>query len=66
LVGEGREAVKVVAWLVVAARSSWRVVAPAAAVLVVSVRDAVFLIVLATLLTLGGVTLAMTVVVART
>jgi hypothetical protein len=63
---ESREAVEVVAGFVVATRSSRRVVAPAAAVLVVGVGDVVFLIVLATSLALGGIALAVTVVDART
>ena len=64
--GEGREAVEVIAGFVVATRSSWRVVPPAAAVLVVDVGDAVFLIILAMSLALGGVALAVTVVDALT
>ena len=60
--GEGREAIEVVPGLVVTAGSSWMVVASVAAVLVVDVRGTVFLIVLATSLALGGVTLAVTVV----
>ena len=66
LAREGREAVEVIAGLVVAAGSSWVVVAPAAAVLVVSVGGAVFLVVLATSLELGGVALAVMVVDALT
>ena len=64
--GEGREAVEVVGGFVVAAWSSRRVVAPAAAVQMVCVGDAVFLIVLATSLVLGSVALAVMVVDART
>jgi hypothetical protein len=64
--GEGGETVEVVAGFVVTAWSSWRVVAPAAAVPVVGVGDAVFLVILATSLALGGVALAGTVVDART
>ena len=64
-VGEGREAVEVVAGFVVATRSSWRVVASAATVLVVGVRDAVFLVVLATSLAFGSVMFVVTVVDAR-
>ena len=45
---------------------SRRVIAPAATVLVVGIGDAVFLVVLATSLALGGVALAVTVVDART
>ena len=63
---ESGEAVEVVARFVVATRSSRRVVAPVAAVLVVGVGDAVFLVVLVTSLALGGVALAVTVVDART
>jgi len=62
LVGEGREAVKVVAGFVVARWPSGRVVASAAAVLVVSVGDAVFLIVPVTSLALSGVAFMMTIV----
>jgi hypothetical protein len=61
-VGEGGEAVKVVVGLVVATWSLRRVVAPAAAVLVVGVGDAVFLIIPATSLALSSVALTMTVV----
>jgi len=61
-VGEGREAVKVIAGFVVARWPSGRVVALAAAVLVVGVGDAVFLIVPGTSLALGGITFAMTIV----
>ena len=64
-IGEGGEAVEVVAGFVVATRSLRRVVAPAAVVLVVGVRDVVFLVVLATSLLLGGVALAVMVVDAR-
>ena len=60
--GEGGEAVEVVAGFVVAVGSSWMVVAPVAAVQVVGVGDAVFLVILATSLALGGVTLVMTIV----
>ena len=63
--GEGGEAVEVVAGFVVATRSLRRVVAPAAVVLVVGVRDVVFLVVLVTSLLLGGVALAVMVVDAR-
>ena len=62
LTGEGGEAVEVVARVVVAAGTSWKVVAPAAAVLVVDVGVIVFLVVLATSLSLGGIALAVTVV----
>ena len=64
--GEGGEAVEVVAGLVVAAGSSWMVVAPEAVVLVVGIGVAVFLVVLAMSLALGGVALALTVVDALT
>ena len=64
--GKGREAVEVVAGLVVAAGSLWMSVAPAAAVLVVGIGVAVFLVVLAMSLALGGVALALTVVDALT
>ena len=60
--GEGGEAVEVVAGLVVAAGSSWMVVAPEAAVPVVDVGGAVFLVVLATSLVFGSVAFAVTVV----
>jgi hypothetical protein len=61
-VGEGKETVKVVAGFVVVRWSPGRVIASAAMVLVVNVRDAVFLIVPVTSLTLGGIAFAMTVV----
>ena len=61
-VGEGGEAIEVVVGFVVATRSARRVVTLAAAVLVVGVGDVVFLVVLATLLTIGGITFTMTVV----
>ena len=61
-VGEGGEAIEVVAGFVVATRSSWRVVPPATAVLVVGVGDAVFLIISATSLALGSIALTITVV----
>jgi hypothetical protein len=64
--GEGGEAAEVVAGLVVMAGSSWTVVAPSAVVLVVGIGVAVFLIVLATSLTLGGIALAVTIVDALT
>jgi hypothetical protein len=63
---EGREAIEVVAGVVVAARTSWAVVTPATAVLVVDVGVAVFLVVLAASLLLGGVALAVMVVDALT
>ena len=66
LVGEGREAVKVVAGFVVTTQSSRRLFAPVTAVLVVGVRDAVFLIVSATSLTLSSIALTMMVVDAWT
>ena len=44
-VGEGREAVEVIAGFVVVSRSPGRVVASAAAILVVGVGDAMFLVV---------------------
>ena len=59
---EGGEAVEVIAGFVVAAWSSRRVVAPAAAVLVVDVGVIVFLVILAMSLSLGGIALAVTVV----
>ena len=61
-VGEGGEAIEVVAGFVVARWSPGRVVASAAAVLVVGVRDAMFLVVPATSLALGGVAFTMMVV----
>jgi len=64
--GIGGDAVEVVAGFVVAAGSSWMVVAPAAAVLVVGVGGAMFVFVLATSLMLGGIALAVTVVDALT
>jgi hypothetical protein len=60
------EAVEVIAGLVVVAGSSWTSVAPTAVVLVVGVGVAVFLIVLATSLALGGIALAVMVVDALT
>ena len=63
---EGGEDVEVVAGVIVAARTSWPVVTPATAVLVVDVRVAVFLVVLAASLLLGGVALAVMVVDAPT
>jgi hypothetical protein len=64
--GEGKEAVEVVVGFVVAAGSSWMVVAPAIAVLVVGIGDTMFLVVLAMSLALGGVALAVMVVDALT
>jgi hypothetical protein len=66
LAGEGGEAVEVVAGFVVAAGSSWMIVALATAVLMVGVGDTVVLVVLAMSLALGGVVLAVTVVDALT
>jgi membrane-anchored glycerophosphoryl diester phosphodiesterase (GDPDase) len=63
---EGGEAVEVVAGVVVAAGTSWAVVAPAAAVLVVDVGVIVFLVVLLTSLSLSSIALAVTVVDALT
>ena len=60
--GEGGEAVEVVVGVVVAARTSWEVVALVTMVLVVEVGAAVFLIVLAMSLPFGGVTLTLTIV----
>jgi hypothetical protein len=48
------------------AGTSWAVIAPAAVVLVVDVGVVVFLVVLATSLSLGGIVLAVTVVDALT
>ena len=68
-VGEGGEAVEVVTWLEVndvTSRSSGRVVDSATAVLVISIQDAMLLIISATSLALGGVTIAVVIVDART
>jgi hypothetical protein len=65
LVGQGREAVEVVTRLEVddvASGPSGRVVVSAAAVLVVSIRDVVLLVVPATLLTLSGIAFAVAVI----
>ena len=64
--GEGGEAIEVVVGLVVMAGSSWMVVAPVAVVLLVGIGGAMFLVVLAMSLTLGGIALAVTVVDALT
>ena len=64
--GKGGEAVEVVAGVVVAAGSLWTSVASATAGLVVGGGVAVFLIVLAMTLALGGVALVVTVVDALT
>ena len=64
-VGEGREAVRVVARFVVddvTGRASGRVVASAATILVVGIWDAVLLVVPATSLALGGIAFAVAVV----
>ena len=66
LAGEGGEAIEVVVGLVVMAGSSWMVVAPVAVVLLVGIGGAMFLVVLAMSLTLGGIALAVTVVDALT
>ena len=63
---ESGEAVEVVAVFVVAARTSWAVVALAAVVLVVDVGVAVFLVILAASFLLGGVALTVMVVDALT
>ena len=64
--GKGGEAVEVIAGFIVVAGSSWMIVAPAAAVLMVGVGNAMVLVVLAMSLALGGVALAVTVVDAQT
>ena len=61
-VGESREAIEVVAGFVVTRRMAGRVVASAAAVQVVGVRDTVFLVVLAMSLVFSSVAFVMTVV----
>ena len=64
--GKGGEAIEVIAGFIVAAGSSWMIVALAAAVLMVGVGNAMVLVVLAMSLALGGIALAVTVVDALT